>query len=180
MSKKGEEKSEFEKLLEDSDINIESVLHDKNEGGNISSKEHSNELNEYNQNYIHTNISHQSLHTDNNKGAFSYKKTGVKNSVLKSLKILKYKFKVSETLNLHELSLKEAENELNDFIRHNLQDRSRFLLIIHGKGLHNHNNHAPMKNLVEAIIVESPYIMAAHTASRKYGGQGAVFLILKQ
>ena len=166
-------KSEFEKLLEDSEFNIENILEDKND---IQDNMHDSSYKKY----IETNISHKDLYMENNIDVFVHKKFGIQDYMINNIKKLKYSFKDREILNLHGYGLLDAEKSINMFLKTNLEHKARFLLIIHGKGLHNKNSHAPMKNLVESFIIESKYILAAHTASADYGGSGAVVLLIKR
>ena len=52
-------------------------------------------------------------------------------------------------------------------------------MIIHGKGTKNQSNKAPIKKLVEKIIVSSPNVLAANSAIRSNGGRGATVLLIK-
>ena len=170
MNDDRKDKTEFEKLLEESDLDIKQILRDK-----------SNDTNEYpNKHYISVNVSHDDLYNENLNIEFSHKKDGVQNKVIHDLKSLKYKFRHSEILDLHGLTANEAELELNSFIKENYHNSSKYLLIVHGKGLNNKDNQAPIKRLVEKFIINSTHILAANSANKNYGGFGATVLILKK
>ncbi len=170
MNDDQKDKTEFEKLLEESDIDINQILSDK-----------SSETKDYqNKHYTDVNVSHDDLYDENLNIEFSHRKNGVQNKIIHDLKTLKYKFKYSEVLDLHGLTAKEAELELNSFMKENYYNSSKYLLIIHGKGLNNKDNQAPMKRLVEKFIISSIQVLAANSANKNYGGFGATVLILKK
>ena len=68
----------------------------------------------------------------------------------------------------------------NDFLNYHYQKRTRYLLVIHGKGTKTQTKKAPIKRLVEKIMIASPHILAANSADRKNGGRGATILLLKR
>ncbi|MBT3548756.1 MAG: Smr/MutS family protein [Gammaproteobacteria bacterium] len=169
MNNDKKDKTEFEKLLEESNLDINQILEDKDGLTTNNVK-----------NYINVNVSHDDLYEDNQNIEFSHRKNGVQNKVINDLKSLKYKFKQSEILDLHGLTANEAELELNIFLKDNYYKNSKYLLIIHGKGLNNKDNQAPLKRLVEKFIINSLHILAANSANKNYGGFGATILILKK
>ena len=170
MNNDQKDKTEFEKLLEESDLDINQILRDK------SGKAISNE----NKNYISVNVSHDDLYGENLNTEFIHRQNGIQNKIIHDLKSLKYKFRHSEILDLHGLTANEAEVELNSFIKENYHNSSKYLLIIHGKGSNNKDNQAPIKKLVEKFIINSIHILAANSANKNYGGFGATVLILKK
>ena len=170
MNDDPKDKTEFEKLLEESDLDINQILRDKS--GKVN--------NNHNKHYISVNVSHDDLYDENLNIEFSHRKNGIQNKVIHDLKSLKYKFKYSEILDLHGLTANEAELELNSFMKENYYNNSKYLLIIHGKGLNNQDNQAPMKRLVEKFIINSIHVLAANSANKNYGGFGATVLILKK
>ena len=95
-------KSEFEKLLEDSEFNIENILEDKND---IQDNMHDSSYKKY----VETNISHKDLYMENNIDVFVHKKFGIQDYMINNIKKLKYRFKDREILNLHGYGLLVAE-----------------------------------------------------------------------
>ena len=170
MNDDQKDKTEFEKLLEESDLDINQILRDKS--GKIT--------NNHNKHYTSVNVSHDDLYDENLNIEFSHRQNGIQNKVIHDLKSLKYKFRHSEILDLHGLTANEAELELNSFMKENYYNNSKYLLIIHGKGLNNKDNQAPMKRLVEKFIINSIHVLAANSANKNYGGFGATVLILKK
>jgi DNA-nicking Smr family endonuclease len=170
MNNDQENKTEFEKLLEESDLDINQILRDKSDKAIHDNSKH----------YINVNVSHDDLYNENLNIEFSHRQNGIQNKVIHDLKSLKYKFRNSEILDLHGLTANEAELELNAFIKENYYNNSKYLLIIHGKGLNNKDNQAPIKRLVEKFILNSSHVLAANSANKNYGGFGATLLILKK
>ena len=107
MNNDQKDKTEFEKLLEESDLDINQILRDKS----------GKTVNNPNKDYISVNVSHDDLYNENLNIEFSHRQNGIQNKVIHDLKSLKYKFKHTEILDLHGLTANEAELELNSFIK---------------------------------------------------------------
>ena len=78
---------------------------------------------------------------------------------------LKIHWTVIFTQNLN--SIKKPENQ------------SKYILIIHGKGLNNKEGVAPLKRLVQKLIINCDIAMASTSAGIKDGGYGATYVLLK-
>ena len=77
------------------------------------------------------------------------------------------------------MTTEEALIELNIFIKKNYENQSKYILIIHGKGLNNKEGVAPLKRLVQKLIINCDIAMASTSASIKDGGYGATYVLLK-
>ena len=170
MTNKDKGLSEFEKLLEESDIDISDVLNEKN-------NEDENFLDH--KSFQDVKISLDDLYEKNLGDYFSHKKNGVQTKVLDKLKNLKYKFSSNQIIDLHGMTTEEALIELNIFIKKNYENQSKYILIIHGKGLNNKEGVAPLKRLVQKLIINCDIAMASTSASIKDGGYGATYVLLK-
>ena len=170
MANKDKGLSEFEKLLEESDIDISEVLNEKN-------KEDENFLDH--KSFQDVKVSLDDLYEKNLGDYFSHKKNGVQTKVLDKLKNLKYKFSSNQIIDLHGMTTEEALIELNIFIKKNYENQSKYILIIHGKGLNNKEGVAPLKRLVQKLIINCDIAMASTSASIKDGGYGATYVLLK-
>ena len=166
---KDDNESEFEKLFSESNIDLDKVLSEKKDGDIFYKKE-----------YIHTTVSHDDLHEGGGDEIFLHKKDGLQNKIFTQLKSLKYNFNTSEILDLHGFTIADAEIQINYFLENNYKNNAKYLLIIHGKGLNNKDGIAPIKKLVEKILINSPHVLAASSANKKDGGHGATYLILKK
>ena len=170
MTNKDKGLSEFEKLLEESDIDISDVLNEKN-------NEDENFL--AHKSFQDVKISLDDLYEKNLGDYFSHKKNGVQTKVLDKLRNLKYKFSSNQIIDLHGMTTEEALIELNIFIKKNYENQSKYILIIHGKGLNNKEGVAPLKRLVQKLIINCDIAMASTSASIKDGGYGATYVLLK-
>ena len=170
MTNKDKGLSEFEKLLEESDIDISKVLNEKN-------NEDENFLDH--KSFQDIKVSLDDLYEKNLEDYFSYKKNGIQTKVLDKLRNLKYKFSSSQIIDLHGMTTEEALIELNIFIKKNYENQSKYILIIHGKGLNNKEGVAPLKRLVQKLIINCDIAMASTSAGIKDGGYGATYVLLK-
>ena len=165
------DESEFDKLLKESLTNVENVLNEKT-GKSFMDDEIKS--------YQPTMVSYEDLYEDIEDIDFSHRKDGIQNKISNNLQSKIFKFKSDEILDLHGLSPKDAETAVNDFLNYHYQKRTRYLLVIHGKGTKTQTKKAPIKRLVEKIMIASPHILAANSADRKNGGRGATILLLKR
>ena len=170
MTNKDKGLSEFEKLLEESDIDISDVLNEKN-------NEDENFLDH--KSFQDIKVSLDDLYEKNLEDYFSHKKNGIQTKVLDKLRNLKYKFSSSQIIDLHGMTTEEALAELNIFIKKNYENQSKYILIIHGKGLNNKEGVAPLKRLVQKLIINCDIAMASTSAGIKDGGYGATYVLLK-
>ena len=170
MTNKDKGLSEFEKLLEESDIDISEVLNEKN-------NEDENFLDH--KSFQDVKVSLDDLYEKNLGDYFSHKKNGIQTKVLDKLRNLKYKFSSSQIIDLHGMTTEEALIELNIFIKKNYENQSKYILIIHGKGLNNKEGVAPLKRLVQKLIINCDIAMASTSAGIKDGGYGATYVLLK-
>ena len=88
-------------------------------------------------------------------------------------------FKNDEILDLHGLQPKNAEDEVNNFLEYHYNKNTKYLLIIHGKGTKSMSKKAPIKKLVEKLVIDSPHVLVATSASKNNGGRGATILLIK-
>lgn len=82
-------------------------------------------------------------------------------------------------LDLHGLHSDNAREALIHFIKKQIGEQKRCILIIHGKG--GHQGEEPIiKNLVNRWLPQFPEVLAFHSAIAKDGGTGAVYVLLKK
>ena len=164
------DESEFEKLLKESLIDSDNILKEKS-GVIVKNKKHKS--------YTEVLVSHEDLYDDIIDIDFHHKKDGIQNKIINNLKTKHLNFKSDEILDLHGLDVNQAEYEINRFLKYHYNKNSKYLLIIHGKGTKNQSNKAPIKKLVEKMIISSPHVLAANSAIRSNGGRGATVLLIK-
>ncbi len=164
------DESEFDKLLKESLIDVKNILKEK------SGKTDIHEDSKY---YHKVTVSHDDLYDDIEDIDFLYKKDGIQNKISNNLRSKTLKFKIDEILDLHGLQSKDAENEINSFLEYHYNKNTKYLLIIHGKGTKSMSKKAPIKKLVEKLVIDSPHVLVASSACRNNGGRGATILLMK-
>lgn len=162
--------SEFEKLLKESLANIKNILKEK------SGK--SSQIDETNS-YHKVSVSHNDIYEDYDDIDFLHKKNGIQNKILNHLKNKELNFRTDEILDLHGLNVQDSEKEVNNFLSYHCDKNKKYLLIIHGKGTMSKENKAPIKKLVEKLMIASPHVLIACSANNKNGGRGATVILLK-
>lgn len=107
----------------------------------------------------------------------SYRTSDVPNQRFKELKngLIPWE----KRLDLHGLYTEDARQALVHFIKHQINEDVRCLLIIHGKG--GHQGAPPViKNMVNRWLSQFSEVIAFHSALPKHGGNGAVYVLLKK
>ncbi len=97
------------------------------------------------------------------------------------------KINIESTIDLHGLSLKEAETRLQRFVNESFQNNKRFLLIITGKGRNSkpdiYGNTLTIKNELNKWLLEDFYrdkVQYISKALDKHGGEGAFYFFLRK
>lgn len=106
-----------------------------------------------------------------------FKRDGVQEGVYKKLRLGKYELQAS--LDLHQKTLNEARRSLVQFIADCEVRDIRCLLILHGKGERS-TPRAQLKSHVSAWLPQLPAVMAMHSAERRHGGSGALYVLLRK
>ena len=106
-----------------------------------------------------------------------FKRDGVQEGVYKKLRLGKYELQGS--LDLHHKTIKEARTALVQFIGECEVRDIRCLLILHGKGERS-TPRALLKSHVSAWLPQLPAVMAIHSAERRHGGSGALYVLLRK
>ena len=164
------DESEFEKLLKESLVDIKTILKEKS--GESASYEDPKI-------YHKVTVSHDDLYSDIEDVDFLHKKDGIQNKISNSLQSKNFNFKIDEILDLHGLQSKDAEDDVNKFLEYHYNKSTKYVMIIHGKGTKSMSKKAPIKRLVEKLVIESPHVLVATSACRNNGGRGATILLIK-
>ena len=106
-----------------------------------------------------------------------YKKDGVQEGVYKKLRLGKYP--VQARLDLHRKTLKEARDEVVNFLKQCLRMDIRTVVIVHGKGERS-NPPALMKSFLASWLTQIQDVQCVHSAQRFHGGTGAVYVLLRK
>lgn len=107
-----------------------------------------------------------------------YAKSGIQNKLLRSLQ--KGQLEIAAKIDLHGLTIEEANIALQKFLTKSLEQNLRLISIIHGKGSHSTNNKITLKSAVNEWLRQSPYILAFCSAQPRDGGAGASYVLLKK
>jgi len=107
----------------------------------------------------------------------SFCRPGIQKNVFKKLRSGNYR--ISDELDLHGASLKQAKKILVYYLQEAIQFESCCIRIIHGKGYRSGNNKPVLKTHVNHWLSEHERVLAFHSAKPKDGGTGAVYVLLK-
>jgi len=110
--------------------------------------------------------------------ALFFARSGLQTKLIRKLK--RGQFPIEAYLDLHQLTVAEAEQALIEFIFNCKQHNLRHVCIIHGKGMHSVDQIAKLKGAVNSWLRELDSILAFCSAQPKDGGAGAVYVLLKR
>lgn len=114
----------------------------------------------------------------NSTDILSYCQTGIQKSVFRKLKSGTYR--ISDELDLHGTSLKQAKKILVYYLQEAVQFEGCCIRIIHGKGNRSGNNKPVLKTHINHWLTEHDRVLAFHSAKPKDGGTGALYVLLKR
>jgi DNA-nicking Smr family endonuclease len=88
------------------------------------------------------------------------------------------KLDIDDVLDLHGYRQHEARRVLHAFVANAMQNGSRYLLIIHGKGFRS-NNESRLRPLTREFLANHPQVLAYCPAIERHGGDGASYAYLR-
>ncbi len=97
-------------------------------------------------------------------------------------KLRRGRFSVQAHLDLHGLTVREAEEAVRDFITESLNLGYRCVLLVHGRGLNSKDQIPVLKERLEKILLRGPvrrHILAFTSARPHDGGAGASYVLLR-
>ncbi len=104
-----------------------------------------------------------------------FHRSGLQTKLLK--KLSKGQLPIEGRADLHRMSVTQALNFADDFIKHCQLQALRHVLIIHGKGI---KTEKPiLKNAIYAWLKNNESVLALHSAQSKDGGTGALYVLIK-
>jgi DNA-nicking Smr family endonuclease len=109
--------------------------------------------------------------------SLSFLSPGLQHNVLKKLR--KGQFGLNAEIDLHGLNSNDAKRQLLNFLHDSVEDGSRCVHIVHGKGYRSANNHPVLKNDLNVWLRQHKDVQAFCSAPDKLGGTGAVFVLLQ-
>lgn len=105
------------------------------------------------------------------------KKSGVQEGVYRKMRLGKYR--IDAKLDLHRVTLAEARDRVQAFLRQAHEGGQRTVLITHGKGVHSPTP-ARLKSYVFHWMAESELVLAWHSAQPQHGGAGATYVMVRK
>jgi len=102
---------------------------------------------------------------------------GLQKNVLKKLR--KGYYGVDAEIDLHGLSSREAQQQLLRFLHFCVEDGSRCVQIIHGKGYNSPDNQPVLKNDINLWLRQHKDVLAFCSTPPRAGGTGALYVLLK-
>jgi DNA-nicking Smr family endonuclease len=86
---------------------------------------------------------------------------------------------IEDSLDLHGNQTDAARILLQEFMHEAAQRNLRCVLVIHGKGLNSQGGEAVLRRLARHWLTQLPHVLGFCDAPPKYGGSGAVLVLLK-
>lgn len=84
------------------------------------------------------------------------------------------------TLDLHGITVPQAEEELTEFLERTRTRGYRVVAIVHGKGHNSPDKYPALKNMVHRFLRQYPHSIGFCSAPPKLGGLGATLVLLKR
>ncbi|MGB5277426.1 MAG: Smr/MutS family protein [Gammaproteobacteria bacterium] len=102
---------------------------------------------------------------------------GVQKTLLKKLR--NGKLAIDSTLDLHGLTVEQANEQLSAFLEECRHFGHRTVIIVHGKGFRSQSK-AVIKPMVNRWLRQSEEVLAFCSAQPNHGGTGAVYVLLRK
>lgn len=106
----------------------------------------------------------------------SYKHNSISHKILRNLR--KGQYNVEAVLDLHGMSVDEAQLAVDRFLQQCLHEKMQVILIIHGKG--RHSKMPILKNKLNHWLREINVVLAFCSAAPSHGNRGAIYVLLKR
>ncbi|MBK1874307.1 MULTISPECIES: DNA endonuclease SmrA [Marinobacter] len=108
----------------------------------------------------------------------SWQRPGIQNGVFRKLRLGQYP--IEARLDLHRMTVEEARKEVYQFIEDCVRYGLRSVIILHGKGERNPDGIAQLKSYLAKWLPELLAVMAFHSAQKRHGGTGAVYVMVRK
>ena len=109
--------------------------------------------------------------------SISFCRPGIQKNIFRKLK--KGQFKIDAELDLHGMTIVQAQEALAQFIHNARITHNRCVRIIHGKGYGSSNKGPKLKPMVNQWLQKRNEILAFCSARPVDGGTGAIYVLLK-
>ncbi|MBK1852691.1 DNA endonuclease SmrA [Marinobacter sp. 1-4A] len=108
----------------------------------------------------------------------SWQRPGIQNGVFRKLRLGQYP--IEARLDLHRMTVEQARKEVFQFIGDCVSYGLRSVMILHGKGERNPDGIAQLKSYLAKWLPELADVMAFHSAQKRHGGTGAVYVMVRK
>ncbi|RVU84879.1 DNA mismatch repair protein MutS [Leucothrix sargassi] len=113
------------------------------------------------------------------ESVLSYCRSGIQNRLFRRLR--QGKLEISEEIDLHGLTIKQAKQVFLDFIQLAYPIEGCCICIVHGKSNRSQNGKMPlMKQHVNHWLLQHPRVLAFHSAQPRDGGSGSVYALIRR
>ncbi len=116
--------------------------------------------------------------TIGNEEYLEYRGQGIQHKLFSKMR--QGKIHLEAVLDLHGLTIANAEPTLSQFLDVCQQQQIRYVRIIHGKGWGSQHNKPVLKSKVNHWLRQSSIVLAFCSATVADGGTGAVYVLLKR
>ncbi|TXR54859.1 DNA endonuclease SmrA [Reinekea thalattae] len=106
-----------------------------------------------------------------------YRSEGVSLGVFRNLK--RGQYAIDARLDLHQKRMKQAREEVFQFIKDCRKYDIRSAIILHGKG-ESSEPKAFLKSCTNTWLKQIPEVLAFHSAQKHHGGVGALYVLIKK
>ena len=109
-----------------------------------------------------------------------FRRDGLQDREMNRLRKGKFHVDDRERIDLHGLRRGDAHRELDDFLERCSHRGSRHALVICGKGHHSPHGKPVLKSFIRHLLIECDQVLAYCPASRRDGGDGALYVLLSK
>lgn len=125
-----------------------------------------------------TNVEISYTHLADHEPQPQFSRGGIQHKQLKKLK--QAKLPIEDEIDLHHMTLKEAETAVRSFLQNGQKFGMRCVKIIHGRGHHSKPNSITLLHMVRYLLTQLPCIIAYTAAPSQHGGNGATLVLIRR
>ena len=111
------------------------------------------------------------------RDVLSFKRDGIQHGAFKNLRLGKYA--LDSRLDLHRLTVVQAQQQVFQFIQDCIKHDIRCALITHGRG-ENREKPALLKSCTNHWLQQLDSVLAFHSAQLQHGGTGSTYVLLRK
>jgi DNA-nicking Smr family endonuclease len=155
------------------------IRHEQRSTYKVKPEPKAKKLNSFNEDYSGESFSDMvSPEIIGNEDYLEYRGPGIQHKMFTKLRA--GKVHIEAELDLHGLTITQAEPSLSQFLDICQQQGIRCARIIHGKGWGSRDNKPVLKSKINHWLRQSRFVLAFCSATIEDGGTGAVYVLLKR